>query len=165
MEHCGQIIDIPNHLTPFTIIEVNGVILCSFFGEADLLSLEKRNLVTSFEKESWTTSQNAQQLVEYFNGERQGLNIKMRIPYGTIFQQKVWSAMNEIPYGKTWSYGDVARSVGTRAFRAVGQACKRNPLPIIIPCHRVIASDGNIGGFFGNIELKRKLLAHENYIL
>jgi len=81
---------------------------------------------------------------------------------GTDFQQKVWSALREIPAGTARSYAEVARAVGRPgAVRAVGQACGANPIPVLVPCHRVIAAHGKLGGFSGGLEWKRKLLARE----
>jgi methylated-DNA-[protein]-cysteine S-methyltransferase len=86
-------------------------------------------------------------------------------PAGTPFRQRVWSALTAIPRGQSWTYGDVARVVKS-APRAVGQACGDNPIPLIIPCHRVVAADGSLGGFMhatdgDPIAIKRWLLAHE----
>ncbi len=81
---------------------------------------------------------------------------------GTDFQLKVWKALREIPYGQTFSYQQIALSVGkARAVRAVGMANKRNPLPIIIPCHRVINSSGELGGYLGGLKVKAALLQLE----
>jgi O-6-methylguanine DNA methyltransferase len=81
---------------------------------------------------------------------------------GTDFQQKVWSALRKIPAGKARSYAEVARAAGRpAAVRAVGQACGANPIPVLIPCHRVIAAHGKLGGFSSGLEWKRKLLARE----
>jgi methylated-DNA-[protein]-cysteine S-methyltransferase len=83
-------------------------------------------------------------------------------PPGTVFQQRVWEELQRIPYGSVRSYGEVARTLGGRRYsRAVGSACASNPVPIIIPCHRVVASDGSLGGYSGGPELKRLLLAVE----
>ena len=81
---------------------------------------------------------------------------------GTPFQLKVWKALRQIPHGKTVSYGDLARKIGKPgASRAVGGACGSNPLPLFIPCHRVLASDGSLGGFGGGLDVKEQLLVHE----
>ena len=81
---------------------------------------------------------------------------------GTPFQQAVWRKMATIPWGEVRSYAWLARAIGKpRAFRAVGRACGTNPIPIVIPCHRIISQDGSIGGFTGGLEIKRKLLAIE----
>jgi methylated-DNA-[protein]-cysteine S-methyltransferase len=103
----------------------------------------------------------ATQLREYFAHERREFDLPLA-PRGTAFQQRVWHALRAIPYGAVRNYGDVARAIGQPlAVRAVGQANGRNPLPIVIPCHRVIASDGSIGGYSGGLGLKHALLALE----
>ena len=82
--------------------------------------------------------------------------------HGTPFQQRAWSALREIPFGQTISYAELARRTGdVRAVRAVGAANGRNPIPIIVPCHRVIGADGSLVGFGGGLERKRWLLEHE----
>lgn len=101
------------------------------------------------------------QLLEYFRGERQAFDLPLA-PEGTTFQKKVWQALKEIPYGQTRSYGEIARQVGCpKGFRAVGMANHRNPLPILIPCHRVVGSKGTLTGYAGGVELKRQLLELE----
>ncbi len=81
---------------------------------------------------------------------------------GTDFQKTVWNALREIPAGKTSSYGEIARAIGKpKAVRAVGGACGANPIPVLVPCHRVLAADGRIGGFSGGLAWKRTLLASE----
>jgi O-6-methylguanine DNA methyltransferase len=81
---------------------------------------------------------------------------------GTAFQKSVWNALRKIPPGKTKSYGEIARAIGRpKAIRAVGGACGANPIPVLIPCHRVLAANGKIGGFSGGLNWKRKLLARE----
>ena len=83
-------------------------------------------------------------------------------PRGTPFRRKVWAALRKIPHGKTLSYGEVAQRVGSPgASRAVGSACGSNPIPLFIPCHRVVAFDGSLGGFGGGLKMKEKLLALE----
>ncbi len=83
-------------------------------------------------------------------------------PRGTAFRKKVWAALRKIPHGKTFSYGEIARRVGSPgASRAVGGACGSNPIPLFIPCHRVIAADGGLGGFGGGLKMKQKLIALE----
>jgi methylated-DNA-[protein]-cysteine S-methyltransferase len=101
------------------------------------------------------------QLTEYFNGKRADFDFLLA-PEGTSFQRKVWNALCDIPYGETISYGELARRIGQpTAARAVGLANGSNPLPIVVPCHRVIGADGSLTGFGGGIERKRWLLAHE----
>jgi O-6-methylguanine DNA methyltransferase len=101
------------------------------------------------------------QIVEYLEGKRRefDLNVDLR---GTDFQLKVWDALLEIPYGETCSYSDIAARVGQpNAVRAVGSANGANPVSLVVPCHRVIAADGKLGGYGGGLPLKRKLLAME----
>ena len=102
-----------------------------------------------------------EQLDGYFAGRRQRFDLPLA-PSGTAFQRKVLAALQAIPYGETRSYKEVAAAIGKpRAVRAVGAANGRNPIPIIIPCHRVIGSDGSLTGFGGGLAAKRALLALE----
>lgn len=106
-------------------------------------------------------SQTARELEEYFSGKRKKFSLRLA-PAGTSFQKSVWSQLRKIPYGKTCSYRDVARGIrNARAVRAVGSANGKNPLPIIVPCHRVIASDGSLGGYSGGLGTKSRLLKLE----
>jgi methylated-DNA-[protein]-cysteine S-methyltransferase len=101
------------------------------------------------------------QLSEYFAGRRREFDLPLG-PHGTEFQRSVWKALTRIPYGETLSYGELARRIGNpRASRAVGLANGANPLPIVVPCHRVIGADGSLTGFGGGLDIKRKLLALE----
>ena len=101
------------------------------------------------------------QLEEYFAGERQEFSLTLETD-GTDFQRCVWEALRGIPFGATVSYGDIARRIGNpRAVRAVGLANGRNPISIIVPCHRVIGADGSLTGYGGGLERKRFLLALE----
>jgi methylated-DNA-[protein]-cysteine S-methyltransferase len=103
------------------------------------------------------------QLDEYFAGRRQCFDLPLA-PAGTPFQQTVWKALQQIPYGETCSYGDIARRIGKpRAGRAVGGANHQNPIPVIIPCHRVIGADGSLTGYGGGLTIKEKLLKLEKY--
>lgn len=101
------------------------------------------------------------QIIEYLKGELREFSLKIDLQ-GTEFQKKVWSELLNIPYGKTRTYKDIACAIGVpNGYRAVGGALNRNPIPIIVPCHRVIGSNGQLVGFGGGIDLKRKLLALE----
>ena len=101
------------------------------------------------------------QVTEYFAGKRQTFELDLA-PRGTPFQLAVWNALREIPYGDTISYAELARRIGKpAAVRAVGAANGANPIPVIIPCHRVIGSNGTLTGYGGGIERKQWLLAHE----
>lgn len=102
-------------------------------------------------------------LDRYFAGEHPGF-LPLLAPQGTPFQQKVWRELLTIPYGQTASYGDIARRVGCRSAQAIGQAVHRNPIAIIIPCHRVIGADGSLTGYAAGLEVKRKLLWLEQAI-
>lgn len=110
----------------------------------------------------------ATQLREYFEGRRAAFDLPLAIddadePVGTPFQRRVWDALRGIGHGERISYRELAQRIGDpKAVRAVGLANARNPLPIVVPCHRVIGSDGSLTGFGGGIERKRWLLAHES---
>ncbi|NTW52141.1 MAG: methylated-DNA--[protein]-cysteine S-methyltransferase [Chlorobiaceae bacterium] len=98
------------------------------------------------------------QLDAWLAGELKALSLPISVQ-GSAFAQRVWTALLDIPYGGTAAYGDIADAIGTpAATRAVGSACRRNPLPIIIPCHRVTRRDGSIGGYLGGTDIKRYLL-------
>jgi methylated-DNA-[protein]-cysteine S-methyltransferase len=102
-----------------------------------------------------------EQLTDYFAGNLQSFDLKLR-PVATEFQRKVLDELQKIPYGTTTSYGDIAKKIGNpKAMRAVGAANGRNPIPIIIPCHRVIGSSGDLVGFGGGLPTKEALLRHE----
>jgi methylated-DNA-[protein]-cysteine S-methyltransferase len=101
-------------------------------------------------------------LAAYFDGDLQAIDALEVDPRGTGFQRRVWDALRTIPAGTTWSYAELARVVGQpTATRAVGAANGRNPIALVVPCHRVIASDGTLGGYGGGLEMKRWLLRHE----
>lgn len=129
-----------------------------FFEE--LKKNERLELVESKSK----FSKLGKQLNAYFSGKKVNFNEKLDLSSGTFFEQKVWKKMLKIPYGKTISYGKLAVMAGdsTKA-RAVGNACGKNPVPIIVPCHRIIKSDGGLGGYGGGIELKKRLLKIEKF--
>jgi len=104
------------------------------------------------------------QLLEYLTGERRAFDLPLA-PRGTPFQEKVWAALLGIPWGQTRSYRDIALAVDCpRGFRAVGLANRRNPIPILIPCHRVVGADGSLTGYAGGLELKRALLELEGIV-
>lgn len=102
------------------------------------------------------------QLAAYFSGRRKSFDIDLA-PEGTAFQMKVWAALRDIPYGRVVSYQWIARRIGSPgAVRAVGAANGRNPISIIIPCHRVIGKDGSLTGYGGGLDVKRRLIRLEN---
>ena len=103
-----------------------------------------------------------EQLEEYFDGRRTVFDVPLDTSVGTPFQRMVWAALREIPYGETWTYGQLARHIGQpTAFRAVGLANGKNPISILVPCHRVIGSGGSLTGYGGGLERKQLLLALE----
>jgi len=105
--------------------------------------------------------QTAQQLAEYFSGRRRQFSLPLAAA-GTAFQQQVWSALRQIPFGELRSYRDIATEIGNnKAVRAVGAANGRNPIAIVVPCHRVIGSNGSLTGFAGGLAAKRALLELE----
>jgi methylated-DNA-[protein]-cysteine S-methyltransferase len=106
----------------------------------------------------------SRQLREYFDGERTEFDLELALG-GTTFQRRVWTALQGIPYGQTISYGQLADRIGQpSASRAVGLANGKNPIGIIVPCHRVVGADGSLTGYGGGIERKRFLLAHEQHV-
>lgn len=116
------------------------------------------HLETFGERDDDTLPQLDAQLGEYFAGERTSFDLPLA-PTGTDFQQKVWAALRTIPYGETWSYGRLAEAVGQPgAARAVGLANGRNPISIVVPCHRVVGSSGKLTGYAGGVERKAFLL-------
>lgn len=106
-------------------------------------------------------AETARQLGDYFAGRRTSFELPLRL-HGTPFQQRVWAALQQIPCGQTRSYGEFAEQIGRPgAARAVGLANGRNPIGIIVPCHRLLGADGSLTGYGGGLECKRSLLAHE----
>lgn len=103
-----------------------------------------------------------QQLAQYFEGKRKDFDLEISPVRGTPFQKRVWKALCGIPFGQTWSYSDIANKVGSpKAVRAVGMANKRNPIAIVVPCHRVIGKNGALVGYDGGLNNKTKLLKLE----
>ncbi len=134
----------------FTIIEENNYIVGITLDNKISGTYNKTPLITK----------TIEELGEYFRGTRKTFDIPIN-PHGTSFQKKVWMMMKQIPYGKTLSYGELARSINNpRSCRAIGGACHKNPILIIIPCHRVVAKNG-LGGFGCGIDMKKDLLKKE----
>ena len=103
----------------------------------------------------------AEQLREYFDGQRQVFDLPLDL-VGTDFQREAWRALAAVPYGETRSYGEQAQAIGRPgAYRAVGSANAKNPIPVVLPCHRIVGTNGSLTGFAGGLDLKRWLLAHE----
>jgi len=100
------------------------------------------------------------QLLEFFNGDRESFELSLETS-GSDFQNSVWKAMQDIPFGETRTYGEIGKMIGNpRAYQAIGSACGKNPIPFVIPCHRVVGSKG-IGGFALGLDSKKKLLVNE----
>ena len=131
-------------LGPITIFEEGGKIVSLLFSYSEhsdsspLLEIAK------------------EEIEEYFQGKRKTFDLPLDAK-GTEFQKRVWKELLDIRYGETLSYGEIGDRIGTKAYRAIGNACGKNPIPILIPCHRVVGKD-NIGGFSLGLDLKRKLL-------
>jgi methylated-DNA-[protein]-cysteine S-methyltransferase len=109
--------------------------------------------------------QAAQQLTEYFEGKRHAFDLPFDLSGGTLFQQSVWRALLQIGFGQTSTYGNISQQIGNpKAVRAVGSAVGRNPLGIIVPCHRVVGSDGSLTGYAGGLDRKTALLHLEGVL-
>lgn len=116
------------------------------------------NNIKTIQKETKLISQTANEIKEYLDGNKKNFSIPIKTE-GTIFQNKVWQELLKIPYGETRSYKDIAININnSKAYRAVGTAIKNNPIPIIIPCHRVIKSNKDIGNYAYGIDIKKELL-------
>jgi methylated-DNA-[protein]-cysteine S-methyltransferase len=137
---------------------------------------QPRNRVTPEERREWVEddghgpagallSHVRRQLTEYFDGTRTTFDLRLDAA-GSAFERRVWDLLRAIPYGATTSYGELARRLGDpRATRAVGAANGKNPIPIIVPCHRVVGARGELTGFGGGLDRKRWLLEHEGALL
>ena len=136
-------------------------------GEGDAISrlyLPGLPLPRLASRETPLLARGREELLEYLAGARRDFDLPLA-PQGTPFQQRVWAALREIPYGQTRSYRELALAAGSpRGYRAVGMANHRNPIPILIPCHRVVGADGSLTGYAGGLELKRKLLELEGVL-
>ncbi len=132
--------------------DVNGIMSVSILNKTDTISTIIPELLEDC----------VFQLNEYFNGERERFSLKLNAK-GTVFQQRVWEALLTIPFGETRSYLQLSKQLGdVKAIRAVANANGKNPLWIIVPCHRVIGSDGNLTGYAGGLHRKKWLLEHES---
>lgn len=136
-------------------------------GEGDAISrlyLPGLPLPRLASRETPLLARGREELLEYLAGARRDFDLPLA-PQGTPFQQRVWAVLREIPYGQTRSYRELALAAGSpRGYRAVGMANHRNPIPILIPCHRAVGADGSLTGYAGGLELKRKLLELEGVL-
>ncbi len=149
---------IPSLVGPLTVVSDELAVTAIRFGDvgSDGAAFEPTD-------SSWpeVLRQAVQELTEFFAGERRNFTVPLA-PVGTPFQQQVWRALQNIPYGATCSYRDIACAVGRpAACRAVGMANHCNPIPIIIPCHRVVGADGRLTGYAGGLAIKSRLLQFE----
>lgn len=130
-------------------------------GNVNGLFLPDCNLPAMVDRETPVIAEAARQVEEYISGKRKTFDVPCVLE-GTEFQQDVWRAIYNIPYGEVLSYQMVAKNIGRpKASRAVGGACRVNPIPIIVPCHRVVGSNGNLGGFSSGLTLKKRIMEIE----
>ncbi|MDR0850569.1 MAG: methylated-DNA--[protein]-cysteine S-methyltransferase [Christensenellaceae bacterium] len=141
-------------LGKITISECKGAITALYFGLSKEGELKRTSLIDKA----------AIQIEEYLDGKRKDFDLPISLE-GTSFQKRVWTELQKIPYGKTMTYSQIASAIGSpKAVRAVGGANNKNPISIIIPCHRVIGSDGSLTGYAGGLKIKEKLLQLEKGI-
>ena len=144
---------IPSPVGLLTVAEENGRIVFIKFG--------KKPSGTPGDRETPLIAEAVRQLAAYFDGRLKTFDLPLEMS-GTPFRMKTWEALKTIPYGETRSYGDIARQIGCpKAFRAVGMANHHNPISIVVPCHRVIGSDGSLTGYGGGLPVKVRLLELE----
>lgn len=137
--------------SPIGLIEIKAT-------EEHLLSVEFAEKIRNVETENWVTKECGKQLNEYFLGKREEFRLPIKLE-GTQFQQKVWQELCKIEYGKVSTYQQIAKKIGNvKAVRAVGTAIGKNPIAIIVPCHRVIGSNGSMTGYAYGVDKKEKLL-------
>ena len=149
--------------TAYTTVEspIGELLLTAEDGALTRLYMSPFHLDSAWVHDPAALAEPARQLAEYFAGERTEFELLLR-PAGTDFQRAVWDLLLGIPYGETSTYGALALELGDpRKVRAVGLANGRNPISIVVPCHRVIGADGSLVGYGGGLERKRMLLAHE----
>jgi methylated-DNA-[protein]-cysteine S-methyltransferase len=153
-------VTVPSPVGPLTIVAEDGKIACLYMdAQRHAPARESFGLPGDPADEPFAAA--AAQLAAYFDGELTEFDLPLS-PAGTDFQRRVWESLRAIPYGQTVSYGELARRVGNpAASRAVGLANGRNPIAIVVPCHRVIGADGNMTGYGGGLDRKRFLLALE----
>ena len=132
----------------------DGQYLCNLYFSNKALDISNNDSLEVFNKTiDW--------LNRYFEGKQPRISELPLKLEGTIFQKQVWNALLEIPYGTVVTYGDIARRMNTKAYQAVGQAIGKNPIGIIVPCHRVVGNNKKLTGFSGGMDIKKYLLAHE----
>jgi methylated-DNA-[protein]-cysteine S-methyltransferase len=146
---------IPSPIGPLTAVREDGVLVALWMGSAP-------DPETLGPKDDAGFADVREQLAQYFSGNRTSFDLALRAS-GNPLQLAVWQLISAIPYGATRTYGELARDLGDRSLaQAVGAACGRNPLPIVVPCHRVVGADGSLVGFGGGLDRKRFLLDLEH---
>lgn len=150
----------PTPVGDFSVaVDASGSVIATAFGR--LVELRERFAADEVAHDARRVADARREVTEYFAGTREHFALKLA-PAGTAFQQNVWAALQRIPFGETRSYADLATELGNPgAARAVGRANATNPIALIVPCHRVIGSDGSLTGFAFGEDLKRWLLTHE----
>lgn len=146
-----------------TYVTLIGMISISDDGEGgiDGVYLPNSNLPAREDRENGILAEAAGQMDEYLSGKRRVFDLPLSTG-GTGFQAEVWDAVSKIPYGSTSTYSDIAEMIGrSSSYRAVGTACRLNPVPIIVPCHRVVRADSDMGGYAGGSNMKRTLISLE----
>ena len=155
---------LPTPIGPLEVVTKGGVLCGITFdghGASTRAWMERRFGEIAIEQHD-SLGEVTDRIAAYFAGDVRAIDLLPVDTGGTTFQSRVWEALRKIEPGTTTSYGEVARTIWQeKAARAVGMAVGRNPVPIVVPCHRVIAADGKLGGFSGGIDRKRWLLAHE----
>ena len=157
----------PAGLLAFAVDEVGALVRLHFvesdYGPVMVEDLEDEGYAVEVDESK--TALVRKELSEYANGDRRTFDVPLAFA-GSEWQKAVWTELTRIPFGQTRSYGEIADSLGRPgAARAVGSANARNVLPVVVPCHRVIAADGTLGGFNGGLHLKERLLKHETSVL
>ena len=149
--------------TAYTVVDspIGEILLTAEDGALTRLYMSPFHLDSAWEPDPDALAEPVRQLAEYFAGERRDFDLRLA-PEGTPFERSVWEELRRIPFGETRSYGEIAQAIGRPgAARAVGRANGANPIPIVVPCHRVIGSDGSLTGFGGGLEAKSRLLEIE----
>lgn len=159
------LIPIDFFIRPITLVLNRNTLHMVLFDDAKKVSQDFELHGIQYEISDPRSYQAGVQFLEYFEGKRTVFDVPLDVS-GTDFQMRVWKSLIDIPYGQTLSYAQIAKKIqNPMAYRAVGSSCGANPLPIIIPCHRVLSSDGSLGGYSGGLEIKRALLEHEKQTL
>lgn len=152
-----MIYDKINTILGFLIVLSNGEELCEIVFESERSSM----VLPDMKKDPISLRPITSKIEAYLRGELKRFDIPLNLS-GTSFQKRVWSELAQIPFGETRSYQDIAIAVGSpAASRAVGSACGKNPIPIVVPCHRVITKNGGLGGYSGGLGIKKTLLKIE----